>query len=149
MEKINQNTSTTLQELTFILDDGRVGFHNAAVYVESPDLKESFLEYSRERNFYIEQLQDALRKAVPEVDYSQDTLVSWQRTWTDLEPVLVTGDEDEIIDACIRGEEAVISKFKSALELNGLSNSIRNIIENQLSEIKKTVSIIKIKKLVL
>ncbi len=149
MEKINQNTSTTLQELTFVLDDGRVGFHNASVFVESQDLKESFLEYSRERNFYIEQLQDELQKAVPEVNYTQDTLVSWQKTWTDLEPVLVSGDEDDIINACIRGEEAVISKFNAALELKGLSNSIRTIIENQLSEIKKTVSIIRIKKLVL
>ena len=146
---MNQKTNSTLQSLTSILDDGRVGFLNASVYVEDQELKESFLEYSRERNFYIEQLQDEINKQIEDIDCKLVTVVSSERTWIDLEPILTSGDEDDIISACIRGEEAVISKFNSALEVKGLSKKIRSIIENQLSEIKKTVSIIKIKRLVL
>lgn len=149
MENSNQNTAATLQELTLILDDGRVGFQNASVYLESQELKESFLEYSRERNFYIEQLQDEIFNHTKDVDVNQEVVVNADRTWVDLEPVLTSGDEHDIVIACIRGEEAVISKFNSALEEKGLSKRIRTIIENQLLEIKKTVSIIKINRLML
>ncbi|HEX8575619.1 MAG TPA: PA2169 family four-helix-bundle protein [Flavobacterium sp.] len=147
MENSNQKTVDTLNGLIAILEDGKLGYKNAAEDIDDYGLKENFLAYSRERSFYIVQLQDEINKlgkSTNEADGGPLGLL--HRTWIDIKAAFTSGHKDAIIDACITGEEAAIKKYTTALKENDFDPSLRLIIQNQLSGIEKTLSQIKLKK---
>ncbi|WP_417942440.1 ferritin-like domain-containing protein [Flavobacterium sp. RS13.1] len=136
----------TLEGLISILEDGKLGYTNAAEHVENPAMKTEFLEFARERALFIVELQDEINKLGKSTDTSGGgPLGALHRTWIDIKSSFTGGDTEAIINACVTGEEAAIEKYKKALEENHLDYNQVNIVSKQLNSIQNTLSLIKMK----
>ena len=145
-DETTKETVKTLEGLISILEDGKLGYTNAAVHVENLALKADFLEYARERALFIVELQDEINKLGKSTDTSGGgPLGALHRTWIDIKSSFTGGDTKAIINACITGEEAAIEKYKKALEENDLEHSQVFIVSKQLNSIQNTLSQIKMK----
>lgn len=145
-DETTQEAVKTLEGLISILEDGKLGYTNAAEHVENPAMKTDFLEYVRERALFIVELQDEINKLGKSTDTSGGgPLGALHRTWIDIKSAFTGGDTEAIINACITGEEAAIEKYKMALDDNHLEHSQVFIVSKQLNSIQNTLSQIKIK----
>lgn len=136
----------TLEGLISILEDGKLGYTNAAEHVENPAMKTDFLEYARERALFIIELQDEINKLGKSTDTSGGgPLGALHRTWIDIKSSFTGGDTEAIINACVTGEEAAIEKYKMALEDNHLEYNQISVVSKQLNSIQNTLSQIKMK----
>ncbi|MFB9078843.1 PA2169 family four-helix-bundle protein [Flavobacterium procerum] len=136
----------TLEGLISILEDGKLGYTNAAEHVENPAMKTDFLEYARERALFIVELQDEINKLGKSTDTSGGgPLGALHRTWIDIKSAFTGGDTEAIINACITGEEAAIEKYKTALEENHLEYNQVSVVSKQLNSIQNTLSQIKMR----
>jgi len=136
----------TLEGLISILEDGKLGYTNAAEHVENPAMKTEFLEFARERALFIVELQDEINKLGKSTDTSGGgPLGALHRTWIDIKSSFTGGDTEAIINACVTGEEAAIEKYRKALEENHLEYNQVNIVSKQLNSIQNTLSLIKMK----
>lgn len=136
----------TLDGLISILEDGKLGYTNAAEHVENPAMKTDFLEYARERALFIVELQDEINKLGKSTDTSGGgPLGALHRTWIDIKSSFTGGDTEAIINACVTGEEVAIEKYKKALEENHLEYSQVAIVSKQLNSIENTLSQIKMR----
>ena|SRR6218665_1493277 len=145
-DETTQEAVKTLEGLISILEDGKLGYTNAAEHVENPAIKTDFLEYARERALFIVELQDEINKLGKSTDTSGGgPLGALHRTWIDIKSSFTGGDTEAIINACVTGEEAAVEKYKKALEDNHLEHSQIYIISKQLNSIENTLSQIKMK----
>ncbi|MBE8725625.1 ferritin-like domain-containing protein [Flavobacterium hungaricum] len=136
----------TLEGLISILEDGKLGYTNAAEHVENPAIKTDFLEYARERALFIVELQDEINKLGKSTDTSGGgPLGALHRTWIDIKSSFTGGDTEAIINACVTGEEAAVEKYKNALEENHLEYNQVSIVSKQLNSIQNTLSQIKMR----
>jgi uncharacterized protein (TIGR02284 family) len=145
-DETTKETVKTLEGLISILEDGKLGYTNAAEHVENAAMKTDFLEYARERALFIVELQDEINKLGKSTDTSGGgPLGALHRTWIDIKSSFTGGDTEAIINACVTGEEAAIEKYKSALEDNNLEYSQVSVVSKQLNSIQNTLSQIKMK----
>ncbi len=145
-DETTKETVKTLEGLISILEDGKLGYTNAAEHVENLAIKADFLEYARERALFIVELQDEINKLGKSTDTSGGgPLGALHRTWIDIKSSFTGGDTEAIINACITGEETAIEKYKKALEENELEHSQIFIVSKQLNSIQNTLSQIKMK----
>lgn len=152
MVHTDENTKeavSTLEGLIAILEDGKLGYTNAAEHVSSPAIKTDFLDYARERALFIVEIQDEINKLGKSTDTSGGgPLGALHRAWIDIKSSFTGGDTEAILNACITGEEAAVEKYKMALEKNDLGASQIFIVSKQLNSIQNTLTRIKAKKLV-
>lgn len=145
-DETTKEAVSTLNGLISILEDGKLGYTNAAEHVENPAIKTEFLDYARERALFIVELQDEINKLGKSTDTSGGgPLGALHRTWIDIKSSFTGGDTEAIIKACITGEEAAIEKYKMALEKNDLDGYQIAIVSKQLNNIQSTLDRIKIK----
>ncbi|MWB95295.1 PA2169 family four-helix-bundle protein [Flavobacterium sp. GA093] len=138
----------TLEGLISILEDGKLGYTNAAEHVSSPAIKTDFLEFARERALFIVELQDEINKLGKSTDTSGGgPLGALHRAWIDIKSSFTSGDTEAIINACVTGEEAAIEKYKMALEKNELELNQIALVSKQLNSIQITLEKIKAKRL--
>lgn len=138
----------TLEGLISILEDGKLGYTNAAEHVDSPAIKTDFLEYARERALFIVEIQDEINKLGKSTDTAGGgPLGALHRAWIDIKSSFTSGDTEAIINACVTGEEAAIDKYKSALAKNELEASQIAIVSKQLNSIENTLTKIKARRL--
>lgn len=145
-DETTKETVKTLEGLISILEDGKLGYTNAAEHVENPAMKTDFLEYARERALFIVELQDEINKLGKSTDTSGGgPLGALHRTWIDIKSSFTGGDTEAIINACVTGEEAAIEKYKAALDENHLEYNQVSIVSKQLNSIQNTLSQIKMR----
>ncbi|WP_281631227.1 ferritin-like domain-containing protein [Flavobacterium luteolum] len=145
-DETTQETVKTLEGLISILEDGKLGYTDAAEHVENPAMKTDFLEYARERALFIVELQDQINKLGKSTHNSGGgPLGALHRVWIDIKSAFTGGGTEAIINACITGEEAAIEKYKKALEENNLEHDQIYIVSKQLNSIQNTLSQIKMK----
>jgi len=137
---------STLNGLISILEDGKLGYTNAAEHVENHAIKAEFLDYARERALFIVELQDEINKLGKSTDTSGGgPLGVLHRAWIDIKSSFTSGDTEAIVNACVTGEEAAVEKYKMALEKNELDGSQIAIVSKQLNSIQSTLDRIKMK----
>ncbi|WP_264536322.1 ferritin-like domain-containing protein [Flavobacterium sp. N1736] len=137
---------STLNGLISILEDGKLGYTNAAEHVDNHAIKAEFLDYARERALFIVELQDEINKLGKSTETSGGgPLGVLHRAWIDIKSSFTSGDTEAIINACVTGEEAAVEKYKMALEKNELDGSQIAVISKQLNNIQSTLDRIKMK----
>ncbi|NGY36204.1 PA2169 family four-helix-bundle protein [Flavobacterium sp. XN-5] len=136
----------TLDGLIEILEDGKLGYTNAAEHVENAALKSEFLQHARERALYIVELQDEINRLGKSTDAAGGgVLGAIHRAWIDIKSTFTSGDTEAIVNACITGEEAAIEKYESALEKEELQPTQSALISKQLNGIKAVLMSLKAK----
>lgn len=132
-----------LNGLIAIVEDGRVGYTNAAENCEDSNLKTEFLGIARERSLMVIQLQDEINSLGKSTDATDGPLGAIHRAWIDFKSLVTGNDNEAIINACLTGEEAALEKFKAALKNETLTPSLFAVISAQLMSIEKAMAKIK------
>lgn len=129
--------TSILNDLIETLKDGQAGFQSAAADVESTDLKSLFSEYSLQRSKFAGDLQSLARslgEKQPETTGSASGAL--HRGWINLKTALTSKDEHAILAECERGEDSAVAEYKKALETEGLSGPVTEMLRAQYKEIK-------------
>ena len=142
METQGQSLTGKLNHLIAIAEDGKYGYESAGKDVKDETLKSLFLRFSAERDEYLTQLQDKVR------DLDADTgkggpAGTLHRAWIDLKAVLMSGDKDAIIKACITGEDYAIMEYNKVIEMIKSDSPLKQILVSQRSGIEAALSSIK------
>jgi uncharacterized protein (TIGR02284 family) len=136
MENI-EKTIKTLKDLIFILQDSNNSYQNAAEIVDNPSVKDYLLVYSRERAFYLLQLQDEMEKLGQPYNDSGYYL---HKTWNNFKNAFTF---NSFLSTCIQNEEKLISKYLMSLKEVKFYSSLSLVLQNQLAGVEKTLSHIK------
>ena len=137
---------STLEGLISILEDGKLGYTNAAEHVEDASYKSMFTDNARERALFIVELQDEINRLGKSTDTSGGgALGAIHRFWIDIKSSFTSGDTDAIVNACITGEEAAVEKYESALKTEEITATQSAIISKQLMAIKSILVKLKAK----
>ena len=142
----NKATVDTLEGLIAMLEDGKLGYTNAAEDVECTETKADFLNYARERSLFVVELQDEINRLGKSTSTTGGPMGVLHRTWIDIKSAFTGGDKDAIINACITGEKAAIEKYEEALKDGELNPTIRPTVSKQLTSIQNTLAKIEMKK---
>ena len=143
-----ENIVDSLDELIEILEDGKLGYTNAAEHITSPALKTDFLQYARERSLFIVELQDEINRLGKSTEIAGGgPLGALHRTWIDIKSTFTSGDNDAILGACITGEEFAIENYNIVLEKQILEPNQITLVSKQLQSIKNTLAKLNAKKL--
>ncbi len=136
---------STLDGLIAILEDGKLGYTNAAEHVENGIIKDNFLNNARERAMFIVELQDEINRLGKSTDTAGGgPLGAIHRAWIDIKSSFTSNDTKSIINACITGEEAAIEKYEMALKNEELAPNQVALISKQLSSIKAVLTGLKL-----
>ncbi len=131
------NSIGTLNDLIQTLKDGQEGYNAAAHDVESPDLKQVFLEYSLQRSGFAGELQAlvvSLGEPKPQAEGS--VAGALHRGWIDLKSALSTRDAHAILAECERGEDSAVASYRKALDDADLPGNLRGTLQTQFTAIK-------------
>lgn len=127
---------STLNNLIETCRDGQEGFKTAAEGVNNPELRELFHEYSRQRAGFVGELEDEVRRLGGEPDATGSVTASLHRGWMGLKAALTGGDEASILAECERGEDAAMSNYRAAFNVD-LPANVRQMAERQFAGIKE------------
>jgi uncharacterized protein (TIGR02284 family) len=128
---------STLNGLIAILEDGKLGYTNAAEHIEDNAIKNDFMQYARERDLFIVELQDEINRLGKSTDSSGGgALGAIHRAWIDIKSSFTSGDTEAIVNACITGEEAAIAKYEAALKEEKLQPNQIVLVSKQLANIQ-------------
>ncbi|HKG14979.1 MAG TPA: PA2169 family four-helix-bundle protein [Pyrinomonadaceae bacterium] len=127
---------STLNSLIETCRDGQEGFKTAAEGVGNSELKELFYEYSRQRAGFVGELQDEVRRLGGDPEETGSVTASLHRGWMGLRAALTGGDEASVLAECERGEDAAMSSYRAAFNVDMPAN-VRQMVERQFAEIKE------------
>lgn len=126
-----------LNDLTQTCKDGEKGFQSAAAAVKTPRLGALFGQYSRQRGLFARQLQAAVRRLEGEPRTNGSLNGSLHRAWINFKTLASGKDNDDaLIAACDRGEEAARRAYEEALTAD-LPLDIRATVQAQYAEVQK------------
>lgn len=132
----NDQAVTMLNDLIQTCKDGELGFKAAADGVKNPQMKSTFLEYSRQRAEMARALQDEVRRLGGDPEKSGSMSGSMHRGWLDIKSV-VTGKDDHAIAAeAERGEDAAKNAYEKALG-SSLPASAQTLVQQQASKVRE------------
>ncbi|KDN54453.1 ferritin-like domain-containing protein [Flavobacterium seoulense] len=144
-EDTRKEIVSTLEGLIAILEDGKLGYTNAAEHVEDAMIKSNFTNYARERASFITELQDEINRLGKSTDTAGGgPLGALHRAWIDIKATFTSNDTESIINACTTGEEAAIEKYEMALKQEELSPNQIELIRKQLGSIKAVLMKLKL-----
>jgi len=132
----SEQAVSTLNSLIETCRDGQEGFKTAAEGVDNAELKELFYSYSQQRAGFVGELQDEVRRLGGEPDTTGSVTASLHRGWMGLRAALTGGDEAAVLAECERGEDAAMSNYRAAFNVD-LPANIRQMVERQFAEIKE------------
>jgi uncharacterized protein (TIGR02284 family) len=128
---------STINSLIETLKDGQEGFKQAAEAVKDSNLKSLFNEYSMQRSRFAGELQaEAVQLGESEPEDSSSASGAMHRAWINLKSAVTSGDDHAVLSECERGEDSAVAEYKKAMEDDGLSAPVRDIVSRQYSEVK-------------
>jgi len=128
---------STINDLIETLKDGQEGFKQAAEAVKDSNLKSLFSEYSLQRSRFAGELQaQAVQLGESKPEDSSSVSGAMHRTWINIKSAVTSGDDHAILAECERGEDSAIKEYKDAIEGDGLSAPLRDIVSRQYGEVK-------------
>ena len=144
MESIQETVIEQLNHLITMAEDGKAGYETAAKDVEEVELKNLFLNLAQERALYTRQLQLQVNMLNGNAENSGGPVGAIHRLWMDVKSTFMS-DKETILNACITGEEAAIGAYKSVLTNTTLSESVRQLLTEQIWGIERAWTDIKLR----
>ena len=133
----NDKAISVLNNLIETCKDGELGFKTAAQGLKAPDIKATFLEYSRQRNEMVRQLQAEVRRLGGDPEKSGSVSGSLHRGWLDIKSAITGKDDHAIVAEAERGEDVAKSTFESALK-ETLPASALTLVQQQAAIVRQT-----------
>ena len=129
-----EKTIDILNDLVKINNDRVAGFENAGENLEddNPGLRPVFNKLAGESRDYAAELSAKAREFNGEAEEGTSVSGTLHRAWIDVKATFTGHDLESMLDECERGEDAIKSAYRSALEdSNELPYEIVQLIRNQ------------------
>ncbi len=138
MEATANKTIDTLNHLIRMVNDGKLGYENAAENCTDTAMKGFFMKYSAQRGEFAHALISEVSSLGGEPATGSGPLGALHRAWIDVKDSVGANDKASIVASCITGEDAAIKAYTEALATEGLSYKTRELIKEQLMKIQET-----------
>ena len=132
----NENAISVLNHLIETCKDGERGFKTAAEGLTAPDIKNRFLQYSRERAQMTSDLQTEVRRLGGDPERSGSMAGALHRGWLDIKSVVTGKDDHAIIAEAERGEDVAKNAYESASK-EPLPESARMLVHHQAARVRQ------------
>jgi uncharacterized protein (TIGR02284 family) len=125
------------KDLMETLADGKEGFNQAASKLDehSPEIAATFRRFSAQRAEFYSDLEALAEDYGDDVEESGSTLGTLHRGWMALKDALSGSSPRGVIDAAEQGEDHAVEAYRKALAEDGLSPTLRTVVERQQSDI--------------
>ncbi|RDK85479.1 ferritin-like domain-containing protein [Marinirhabdus gelatinilytica] len=142
-QDIHENLVNNLQELLEKNIDAEEGYSKAMKDAKNNRLK-SFLQHqAAKRSQFVTELNQEIRNLNETPKEKGSTTGSLHRTWIDIKSSLTGNDDEAVLEECIRGDKASVEEYEERLQENRFPQNIQQTLNNQLSEIRGTLSKVK------
>lgn len=142
-QDIHKNLVNNLQELLEKNYDAEKGFAKAMKDAKNTRLKSFLQTQAAQRGRFANELNQEIRNLNETPKEGGSTTGSLHRTWINIKTAL-TGDNDEaVLEECIRGEKASVEEYEERLKENNFPPKVQSVLNNQLGEIRGTLSKVK------
>jgi uncharacterized protein (TIGR02284 family) len=121
-----------LKGLFTVCRTSEVGYRAAADAIEGDTTRELLRSYADQRTEFAEELRGEIRFH-SDADFHADPPVD---SWKEIHEAVQSGNNEEIIRACERAENAVLRVYKSALAKR-IPWDVETVIAHQYADIKK------------
>ena len=126
-----------IRDLINTCRDGEKGFKEAADHAKRSDLKPMFLEVSRERAGFAQELESELAKIAPDKSDKKEeghVVGALHRAWIDTKTALGAGDQ-AILEWLEQGEDYAKKKYEEALS-KGLPAGVLELVRRQAQSVR-------------
>lgn len=131
---MDTKVSSEVKEIFEVLNERIRGYEKAAEKVKSTEYRSLFEKHVRESRDFENELRVYSDKT-PEDAGTRVQGDTW-RFWMGIKGALSSDKDESMLEACIRGEEAAISKYENVLDDEDLPTDLRTILRRQLAEIR-------------
>jgi uncharacterized protein (TIGR02284 family) len=132
----NDKAISVLNNLIETTKDGEKGFKAAAEGLTAPDIKNRFLQYSRERAQMTSELQAEVRRLGGDPERSGSMAGTLHRGWLDIKSAVTGKDNHAILAEAERGEDVAKNVFESASS-EPLPASAQMLVQQQAAKIRQ------------
>ena len=132
----NDKAISTLNNLIETCKDGELGFKTAAEGLKSADIKQKFLDYSRQRAEMVRDLQAEVRRLGGDPEKSGSVSGSLHRGWLDIKSVITGKDDHAIVAEAERGEDVAKTVYENALK-EPLPSTVLAIVQQQAVKVRQ------------
>lgn len=137
MENNTVNTEI-LNDLIQINNDRVTGYEKAIEELaeQDSDLKTLFAQMIRQSNQHKATLTQEVQVLGVSAETGTTTSGKIYRAWMDVKAIFSGHDRETVLNNCEFGEDAAQKAYKTALETEGLSASLRSIITEQKADLR-------------
>ncbi len=139
MEK-NEELKSSLHEIIEINKEAVEGYKSASEGIENRELKPLFLEFSSQRQKFLNETQAEAKNAGFDIDESTSWEGKLHQALISMKSALTSGEEVGMIEECITGEQASVKIYTQVIESGNLSQQTANTFRNHLEIIKNFLS---------
>jgi uncharacterized protein (TIGR02284 family) len=132
----NQDTIDVLNTLIETCNDGERGFRNVAEHVHSADLKTLFATRANECRQACADLRAQVLQLGGDPETGGSASGALHRGWVSLLGTLSGHSDKSLLEACERGEDSALERYRDALD-QALPDNIRMLIERQYEGVKR------------
>lgn len=125
-----EETVDTLNDLLETSLDGEMGFSNAAKYVESPSLRQVFVDRAQDCLRAAEELRTQIVALGGKPRERGSGSGALHRAWLNMRGKLTGHSDEAMLDECERGEDAAKARYRKALDAS-LPENVRLMVERQ------------------
>lgn len=143
MKNINQNISLTIHNLIAVLEDAKRGYLHASEKINDNVLSLLMERFGYQRGRYSSELRKLVNSMGTASPVDQFTLSLLQRTWMDLKTSFKYGKKEQIIEGCIKAEEAALKNYGQAIDQLEDNNELWVILLQQANGIKTVLNTIR------
>lgn len=143
MATASETTARAITDLLHINRTSAKGYQEAADEVKSSELKSQLNQYSQQRSQFVSQLeQQANQLGVSAQDNSTvesvatDAAAAVHRGWINVKAAFTGNDDSSILSTCETGEETLLKAYDQALQVQGINDSARSVLQQQRSEVQ-------------
>jgi uncharacterized protein (TIGR02284 family) len=116
--------------------DAEEGYKEAADKTKDGELKETFLQQSRQRGEFAMELDREIRALGAEPDNSTSIAADLHRAWISIKSAFASDDDKATVEECKRGDQEALENYNSVLQETDLVASTRELLLRQKQSIE-------------
>jgi uncharacterized protein (TIGR02284 family) len=132
----SQDTIDVLNTLIETCNDGERGFRHVAEHAKSPDLRTLFTDRANECRQACADLRAQVVQLGGEPETGGSASGALHRGWTSLVGSVSGWSDKQLLEACERGEDSAMTRYRDALD-EALPDNVRMLIERQYEGVKR------------
>lgn len=126
----------TLNDLIHTSKDAQDGYYASAQKVQSPDLKNLFLNLSRERSEFVNDLAQQVKDEGGTPSDRGTAEGVFYRGWIDVKTAWTKNDDHAVLAEILKAENVGLNRYEESLKRNDLPEVVRTTLQKQAEKVR-------------